>query len=671
MEQTFSNNTGLIRMLADFLTLRTFRVSHRLRFAFGLLTLIICVSCGVAYYLAKKTGDLTHQMLNVQIKISLSSEKILREAEAFDATVLRFASDNNEANATDLKEAIDQLSESLEVLNQQVQDPESSAVLKECIRKTGDTRKLFESIIEVVRVRGVDQHSGLHGELDCTVKELQAQIDRQGIPELNLILVSCRELEKDFLLWYKQESLSRITEKIREFDEMCDMYASPEDFRQATTRLWAQYEAQLRKLGQLNQNILSIESDFMTATRSIRSDVESIETIASRHLDESGKQTTEAVASSLKLLVMLPIIGIIISIVVSVLVTRSIQSPLTRLKQISEREGDLTVEVAMDSRCEFGDFSRALDRFISNTRETVKNINQESKTLHSQAGLLMELSDNLSTDSNHISRSSQDSLDLTQSLSQTLGSISEVAEQTSQNIQLIASGINEFTQSLETVSQNCNRGYKIVQEAGERVTSASEAASNLESSAQSASTVIDTIQNISSQINLLALNATIEAASAGEAGRGFTVVAQEVKALARQTDQSTQLIRQQIEGMQSDTSRVIQMIESIQAIIAEVHEVTQSISKSVDTQTDHISRISENMMASSLSTHTISNDILKATQHSEQISGNLLGLHNILEKSVTNVRVSNQNAKNLAAMSDRLHNLVSYFKLETNLSGRF
>ncbi len=117
----------------------------------------------------------------------------------------------------------------------------------------------------------------------------------------------------------------------------------------------------------------------------------------------------------------------------------------------------------------------------------------------------------------------------------------------------------------------------------------------LGAAAKSIGKVVEVINDIADQTNLLALNATIEVASAGEAGKRFAVVANEVKELAKQTAQATQEIQKQVEDMQTNTESAIKAIDSVSKVIEEVNEISQTIVSAVEEQSATVNEISRNV----------------------------------------------------------------------------
>ncbi|WP_375593253.1 methyl-accepting chemotaxis protein [Algihabitans albus] len=186
---------------------------------------------------------------------------------------------------------------------------------------------------------------------------------------------------------------------------------------------------------------------------------------------------------------------------------------------------------------------------------------------------------------------------------------SERAGQATENAQTVATASEEMSISVREISQQVNHAHGISQSAVERAETTDTTVQGLAQAAQKIGEVTDLISDIAEQTNLLALNATIEAARAGEAGKGFAVVASEVKNLASQTAKATDDIATQIGDMQSVTGEAVQAIGGIRKTIGELAEVATAISAAVEEQTAAIGEISSNTTQSAEATRSVSDEI--------------------------------------------------------------
>ena len=148
----------------------------------------------------------------------------------------------------------------------------------------------------------------------------------------------------------------------------------------------------------------------------------------------------------------------------------------------------------------------------------------------------------------------------------------------------MAAAAEEMTGSIAEIAQQISRSTEIAQDAANRVQQTNTDVAQLDEAAARIGDIVNLIEGIAEQTNLLALNATIEAARAGEAGKGFAVVASEVKTLAEQTANATKSISDQISGIQGATGKTVEAIENIGEVISEMNNISAAIAAAMEEQ---------------------------------------------------------------------------------------
>ena len=196
--------------------------------------------------------------------------------------------------------------------------------------------------------------------------------------------------------------------------------------------------------------------------------------------------------------------------------------------------------------------------------------------------------------------------------------VAAAAEQTGHNVQTVASATEELSASFREINAQVSESSKIIGEAVAQAGATSEQVRILEISSGKIGEVVRLITDIAEQTNLLALNATIEAARAGEAGKGFAVVASEVKALAGQTAKATNEIRQQIAGIQSATRNSAEAIEAISKTIYRVNEISDIIAVAVEQQTEATGEISRSVAQASTGTSEVTQNISSVSRAAQE-----------------------------------------------------
>lgn len=295
---------------------------------------------------------------------------------------------------------------------------------------------------------------------------------------------------------------------------------------------------------------------------------------------------------------------VIISLVVGGLMIRLIRRPVvmmvTAMQQIAEGEGDLTQRLIVKGKDEVAALGTAFNRFIEMLQSTVTGINNSVKQLNHASSQLSQLAHNSQ------SQAQQQQL--------SVGEVSRHINELSQRIDRVAEHVADADESANAIDVASNTGKELTATANqsinalvEQLKSAQTEMLELVKHSQNASNVLDVINTIAEKTNLLALNAAIESARAGEHGRGFSVVADEVRNLAQQTQQSTEQIdtmmnalvngaslteQQMMQGQtQADSSydAVVQMRESVEqthGLVASINSRLAQISEACQLQVE-------------------------------------------------------------------------------------
>jgi len=225
--------------------------------------------------------------------------------------------------------------------------------------------------------------------------------------------------------------------------------------------------------------------------------------------------------------------------------------------------------------------------------------------------------------------------------------VASASEETSINVQMIATASDQMANVITEIAQQISHSAQIANKAVSEAEYTSSTIKNLAEAAQKVGAVVDLIKDIADQTNLLALNATIEAARAGDAGRGFSVVASEVKNLSSQTAEATDEITDHIAEMQSVTADAVKAISSIESTIGEMNEVSTTIASAIEEQ--------------GLATKEIASNSQQAAIGTQEVSRNIITVNDTAGKTGESAQEVVTAATDLTEQSDKLSNAVKNF----------
>ncbi len=277
------------------------------------------------------------------------------------------------------------------------------------------------------------------------------------------------------------------------------------------------------------------------------------------------------------------------------IIIKPLKTVASALKDIAEGEVDLTQRIDIDTRDEIGELAKWFNAFIARLNNIVVDIGSNSETVTASSGELLSASEQIAGGADDLSGRSNAVAAAAEEMSSSMNSVAAASEQAAINLGAVANAASQMKMTLGEVASNCEKARGVTENAADKVSSASERVEQLGNFARDISKVTKVITDIAEQTNLLALNATIEAARAGEAGKGFAVVASEIKGLASQTADATLDIKGKIKGIQDSTDDTVRDVKQITVVISEVTKIVSTIAAAIEEQSVSAIEVAENI----------------------------------------------------------------------------
>jgi len=440
-----------------------------------------------------------------------------------------------------------------------------------------------------------------------------------------------------------QEAITKIVERIMEQEDLLglDQLDSIEQFsanREVFITNFAELQA-IHGSEKWRVDAYLIRTDIGELIKDIGNEFDTLVTQLTQTIEHHSENMLISMKDTRDVVIILVIIGLVIGISGAFLLVRSIIVPIqemaSAMNDIAEGGGDLTHRLQIKNRDELGNMSLSLNRFIEKISEIIGPVQESTGRITDAANSMATISDETQSGVN------QQRME-TEMVATAMNEMAATAQDVAQNA-------NSAAEAAEAADKEAKNGQQVVaatlKEINTLATSVGEAANviqKLESDSDSIGTVLDVIRNIADQTNLLALNAAIEAARAGEQGRGFAVVADEVRTLASRTQQSTQEIQVMIEQLQSGARNAVEVmaqgreraqasvdqaskagssLEAITAAVTSISEMNVHIANAANQQGDVASEINSSLASITTSVEHTSQNSAQLNSASEELSG--------------------------------------------------
>lgn len=326
-------------------------------------------------------------------------------------------------------------------------------------------------------------------------------------------------------------------------------------------------------------------------------------------------------------------------------------------------EGDLSRPLSIQRSDEIGQFAVGVEQMRQHLCTLINSIDGSAREVHGSAHQLSALATRSGENAQSLTAQSGTVAGAGETLSATMQAMTSDAVLVSQISDSVAASIQDVNGAAMDVARYCEQESKVASQASSQAEVALGLIKQLGQTTQEVGTIVQVISSIAGQTNLLALNASIEAANAGAVGKGFSVVANEVKELARQTAESTTRIASQIRGVQDATQKSVQEIAKVVETIREVHTIADTITQAADRQCTTMQGVTREMGSVAQAASAITRKIQEGAQGARSVSLNIQGVATIA-RQVSESATMNANASSeLSSVSERLRAVIDRFKV--------
>ncbi|GLP97799.1 methyl-accepting chemotaxis protein [Paraferrimonas sedimenticola] len=509
----------------------------------------------------------------------------------------------------------------------------------------------FEQVVATRTSIGLDHNSGREGALRKAVHAIESLLNEIQDGTLSAQMLMLRRNEKDFLMRLDLKYQEQLAKNVVGFDTLLlTHFGLTDDQRDMARELLVRYQQEFNAL------VSEYEVFGLTPQQGLRGEmrdqVHQSESLVKEMSAQVQQSIDQQIQSSKRMALILAAVLVIgIGVFIS-LIANSIRRPLkdlaTTMTQASA-ERDLSVRAVVHSQDEIGEIATVYNRM---TEAFCKVIDNAQHSSHAVSRASESLSRGTEEASSTILQQQSENSQVATAIQQMASTVQEVAQNT-----------NDASAASTQAAQEAERGRRLVLETSDGIESlaqlvehSSESLITLEQESENIGEVLSVIQGIAEQTNLLALNAAIEAARAGEQGRGFAVVADEVRTLARNSQDSTEEIRAIIERLQQGANQSVSDMDKGRQQAREAVEQARIAGQSLQA-------IAESVEVMSNMNTQIACAVEEQTSVAQEINRNINNMAEGSALTADMVQESAQTAEQLANLSVDLQREIDQFKV--------
>lgn len=544
-------------------------------------------------------------------------------------------------NISGLQGTVNDLSATFKNLD--IEEQETNT-LKNIISKYGQN---FTELVELQKRIGLNSKDGLYGDLRSKVHNVEEKIGKQDYFLLSGML-QLRRNEKDFMLRLDEKYIGRLNENTDKLITNVKGSDLSDNDKVEISDLLEEYRASFGNLVNAQTQLgLTPKSGVLGTMRATIHQVDD----SLKKLIKMAVETVESHSSSVHTLaVVFFIIITFISIVPAVLISRNITSGIDLLKNSMKKiadTNDLSQEIKTKSKDELAEMTVVFNQMLGNFRNLIVEVNHSVETVNDAT---QSLSENIHSANSGVDQQIQQTDLVATAVTEMVATVDEIASNT-----------NEAAKKAELTNVNANKGregvshtIEMIDQLSQNLLESEEVVQELAKDSHTIGSVLDVIRGIAEQTNLLALNAAIEAARAGEQGRGFAVVADEVRTLASRTQDSTQEIEGIIGSLQTRTKQIVEHMASCRTQGQESADQASSAGSMLE-------EINQDVIAIMEMNTMIATAIQEQSTVASEVNNHVVVIRDVAEQAGSSAKQNEHMSEELSQQANVLNSEVNRF----------